>query len=103
MKHELCKLKINQQLIPQSVLRLYLHLPVDSHQSSFFDLELALDRIDEEGQLTLPGGVFVGGALHLPLVQFDPHFGQHLARLIKADIARRFQVPFTPFRVSYSL
>jgi len=69
-----------------------LRLAVDTHKRAFFDLQLAVNRIDEERKLSHSGGVFFGGALHLALVYFNAHLGEHLPRLLSYAIASVFRV-----------
>jgi hypothetical protein len=73
-----------------SQVSLCVNLPfeIDTYEIILFDLELAFDGIDEEGQLTAPEGILFRSALHLPERKLHTHLRQKLPRLLQADILR---------------
>src|SRR5271165_6268294 len=72
----------------QVSLGFHLFSEINAHQIVLFDLELALDGIYEEGQLTAPLAVLLRGALNLPERQLHTHLRQNLTRLLQIDVMR---------------
>ncbi|ABS65780.1 hypothetical protein Xaut_0523 [Xanthobacter versatilis] len=82
-----------------------LKLLVDRNEGSFFYLEGAIDRIDKEWQFPAPARILVGGAFHLPGVEFNSDLREDLPGLFEPDIARwqlHAAAPFARARPKYS-
>jgi hypothetical protein len=74
----------------QVSLSLNLLPEIHTDEVVFLDLELVLDGIDEERELSPSLRIHVGGALHLPLGEVHTHCGKNLTRFFKANVARLF-------------
>ena len=59
--------------LTQVIFRLLLQLLVDADKSAFFDFQPFINRIDEEWQLALTGGVLLRRSLDLAKRKFNAH------------------------------
>lgn len=57
----------------RTAFRINLRFAVNADQRAFFDLQLAVDGIDKERQLAFAGGVLLGSAFHLAIIELDAH------------------------------
>ena len=73
---------------PQIILGISLRLHVDAAECIFLDLQLSLNRVNEERQFASASRIHIGRPLHLPRAQGHPHFGEDLTGFFKVDITK---------------